>query len=87
MNKLSDIPDDELIAEINRRRTVKRAESWSKIEKIQKELSSILFDAKMLDMHWSSTDVTIEQQAEDFFGSLRGACGGNDIQKILKEKK
>jgi len=86
MKDLKDVDDKTLVAELNRRKAVKRAEAWEKIDAVQTMLLGILYEHHLSEMKWSSCTDTIETQTEDFFESLWGACGGNDISKLLKDK-
>lgn len=80
MKDLKDVDDKILVAELNRRKTIKRAEAWAKIDNLRQELFEVLYDHDLLAMK------SIETQTEEFFESLWGACGGNDISKLIKDK-
>lgn len=82
---IKDIDDKDLIAELTRRKKIKKAKAWNKLEKLKKEVYNVLYEHDMTGIHWSSITLTLEEEVEEMFDSLKGACGGNDIEKILKE--
>lgn len=84
MNDLSKIDDKELVKELNRRKRLKQALAWRRLEKIQGELLIVLSEHQLSDMKWGSVTATLEDEAVDFFESLKEACGGSDIDHIIK---
>lgn len=84
MNDLSNIDDKDLVAELARRKKVKRAKAWPKLESLRVQVFCVLLDHDLAGMKWSSTTDTLEDETEEFFESLWGACGGNDIEALLK---